>query len=71
MSENIIIALLTVGGTALAAYMGIDRSTKITVYRIDQLEKKVEKHNTVVERTIKLEQKIETVCEDISELKER
>ena len=27
MSENIIIALLTVGGTALAAYMGIARWT--------------------------------------------
>ncbi|WP_337803920.1 hypothetical protein [Clostridium sp.] len=31
-------------------------SSKLTTYRIQQLENKVEKHNTVIERTYKLEE---------------
>ena len=33
-----------------------DPETTVTRYRIEQLEKKVDKHNTVIERTYKLEE---------------
>lgn len=54
MSE-IIIAILSLAGTLLGSLFGILASNKLVVYRIEQLEKKVEKHNNVLERVYKLE----------------
>lgn len=45
------------------------RSTALITYRVDQLEKKVEKHNSVVERTFKLEEDVKYLKEDVKELK--
>lgn len=45
------------------------RSTALITYRVDQLEKKVEKHNSVVERTLRLEEDFKNMQEDIKELK--
>ena len=45
------------------------RSTALITYRVDQLEKKVEKHNSVVERTFRLEEDFKNIQEDIKELK--
>ena len=42
----------------IGAFGGILISTKLNNYRIEQLEKKVEKHNSVIERVFKLEQKV-------------
>ncbi len=56
MTEKITIALITLVGSGLGAFAGILASAKLTNYRIEQLEKKVDKHNSVVERTYKLEQ---------------
>ena len=36
-------------------------SSGVTKWRIEQLEKKVEKHNTIIERVYKLEQKVEDI----------
>ena len=57
MSEGIIIALITLGGSGIGSLLGIMVSSKLTAYRLEQLEKKVDKHNTVIERTFKLEEK--------------
>ena len=40
----------------LGAFAGVIASAKLMTYRMGQLEKKVEKHNTVIERTYKLEE---------------
>lgn len=45
------------------------RSTALITYRVEQLEKKVEKHNSVVERTFRLEEDFKNMQEDIKELK--
>lgn len=50
--------------------LGTVASAKLTTYRIEQLEKKVEKHNSVVERTYRLEGKLEEIEKDIEEMKE-
>lgn len=54
MSE-IIVALIGLGGSAVGSFCGILINSKLTQYRLSQLEKKVEKHNSVIERTFKLE----------------
>ncbi|MFR3753569.1 MAG: hypothetical protein ACLTW9_17085 [Enterocloster sp.] len=41
------------------------RSAKLTNYRIEQLEKKVDKHNTVIERIYKLEETQAVIQEQI------
>ncbi len=56
MTEKITIALITLVGSGLGAFAGILASAKLTNYRIEQLEKKVDKHNSVIDRTYKLEQ---------------
>ena len=55
MSEPIVIALIGLAGSVIGSIIGILASTKLIQYRIEQLEKKVEKHNSVIERTFKLE----------------
>ena len=57
MSEGIVIALITLGGSGFGSLLGVLVSSKLTAYRLEQLEKKVDKHNTVIERTFKLEEK--------------
>lgn len=55
-------ALLSLCGTMLGSLGGILTSSKLTTWRIQQLEKKVEKHNTLIERMTRAES-------DISNLK--
>lgn len=56
METEVIVALIALVGSAIGTFGGIITSTKLTAYRIEQLEKKVDKHNTVIERTFKLEE---------------
>ena len=55
MDSTIIIALISFTGTLLGTFGGILTSNKLTNYRIEQLEKKVEQHNNVVKRVYELE----------------
>jgi hypothetical protein len=65
MSENIVIALITLGGSGVGSLVGILVSSKLTTYRIEQLEKKVDKHNTVIERTYKIEERMALAEKDM------
>jgi tetrahydromethanopterin S-methyltransferase subunit G len=56
MTENIIIALIAFAGTLAGSYFAQKKSTALVVYRLEQLENKVDKHNSAIERTYKLEQ---------------
>ncbi len=70
MSETLLIAILSLVGTLVGTFGGIVVASKLTNYRIEQLEKKVEKHNCVVERTFKLEGKVTELQHEVSDLKE-
>lgn len=56
MEIEIINTIITVVGTMIASFAGVIISGKLTVYRIEQLEKKVEKHNNFVERVTCVEE---------------
>ena len=71
MTETIIIALISLVGTLFGTFGGILVSNKLTNYRIEQLEKKVEKHNSVVERTFRIEEDIQAINEKIDLLHKR
>lgn len=65
MSDAIIVALLSLAGTVIGSWAGIRQANKLTNYRIEQLEKKVDKHNSIIERTYELEKKVAVLQEDI------
>ena len=58
MNPDIMIALIALIGTAIGTGGGILMSSKLTVYRIEQLEKKMDKHNTLIERMYRLEERV-------------
>jgi hypothetical protein len=69
MSETIIVAVLGFLGTILGSGLGVIASSKLTNFRLQKLEEKVEKHNSVIERTFKLEGQVTEIFHDIKELK--
>lgn len=56
MNNTIFVAVLSLFGTLIGSLTGILTANKLVNYRIEQLEKKVDKHNQVVERVYRLEQ---------------
>ena len=59
----IIVGALSLAGTLGGSYFAQRRSAALMAYRLEQLEKKVDKHNSVVERTYKLEERCEVIDE--------
>lgn len=65
MSSDVITALIGLVGSGIGSVIGIICNTRLTTYRIKELEKKVDKHNTVVERTYKVEERLSVIDEEI------
>ena len=70
MSETILSGILSLVGTLAGTFGGIVVAGKLMVFRIEQLEKKVEKHNSVVERTFVLEGEVRELRHEVIDLKE-
>ena len=71
MSEAVIVAMISLIGTLGGTFGGIMTSNRLTGYRLEQLEEKVNKHNNMVERTYKLEGRMNEAEHDIRDLKAR
>ena len=56
MTDQILIALISFAGTLAGSLAGIFTASRLSNYRIEQLEKKVDKHNNLVERVYLIEQ---------------
>lgn len=69
MDSSVIVAVLGFLGTILGSGLGVIASSKLTNFRLQKLEEKVEKHNSVIERTFKLEGQVTEIFHDIKELK--
>ena len=68
MSESILVSILSLFGTLIGSLCGILTANKLTLYRIQQLEKKVEKHNGVIDRVYVLEKNEAVMQEEIEHL---
>lgn len=68
MSNEIVVGLLALVGTLSGTFGGILTSSKLTAYRIQQLEDKVDRHNNFAERIPLIEEKIKTVTERLNEM---
>ena len=67
MQDTVLVATLSLIGTLAGSFGG----TQLIKYRIEQLEKKVEKHNSIVERTYLLEEKIKVANHRIEDLERK
>ena len=70
MNTEIIVCLISLAGTIIGSLTGVITSNKLTTYRINQLEKKVEKHNNLIERMYSLEREIAVQDEKIKDIEE-
>lgn len=71
MSDAVLVALIGLLGSGAGAFGGILVSSKLTQYRLEQLEKKVAEHNNLIDRMYKVEGRVgvlEQILEDHEEL---
>ena len=69
MNETVVVAVIGCLGSVLGSLMGIIATSKLTQYRLGQLEEKVNKHNSIVERTYTLEGRVTELEHDVRDLK--
>ena len=69
MSEAVLVALLGFAGTLMGSLFGVLTAQKLTQYRLGQLEEKVSRHNNLIERTYRLEGRMDEAEHDIRDLK--
>lgn len=65
--DAITVAIIGLVGSAIGSLTGIIINSKMVQYRIEQLERQVEKHNELIDRTYKLEAAIEVIDEKLRE----
>ncbi len=61
MQDTVVVALISLLGTAFGSVAGILAANRLVVYRIEQLEEKVSRHNQLVERVYRIEAKMEAM----------
>jgi hypothetical protein len=71
MDPEVLVSLITLLGSALGTFAGIAVNAKLTNYRIEQLERKVDKHNSVIERTVKLEERVNAIDYRLKEIESK
>ena len=69
MDSTVIVAVISFIGTCFGTIGGIIASSKLTNYRLSELEEKVKKHNNIIERTYVLEGQVAEIQHDIRDLK--
>jgi hypothetical protein len=65
MPSEVLVAIIAFAGTAVGSVGGVLASSRLTNFRLQKLEEKVDKHNHLVERMTRLE----TIVEDLKEEK--
>lgn len=71
MQSEIIVAVLGMAGTLIGSYFGVAASASKTNFRLEQLEKKVEVHNHLIERMTKVEGEVVELQHDVRDLKNK
>ena len=71
MDSTVLVALLSLVGTLFGSLAGIVVSSKLTNFRLEQLEKKVDKHNGFAEKIPVLQEQIRSLSERLEDLERR
>lgn len=68
ISDNVLVALLSLFGTCAGAFGGIIASSKLTSFRLKKLEEKVDKHNSFAERIPVINEQIKVINHRIADI---
>ena len=68
MASEIIVGVIAFFGTLVGAGGGILASNRMTDFRLQKLEQKVDKHNNMIERTYRLEEQMKVANHRIKDL---
>lgn len=71
MTPEALHALINAIAVIVSGLISAIVSNKLMAYRIEQLEKKVDKHNSVIDRTYHLEAQVEVLENEIENLKDK
>jgi hypothetical protein len=71
MQSEVIIAIIAFFGTLAGTFGGILTANKLTNHRLLELEKRVDKHNSVIERMCVAEERIRAADQRILILEEK
>lgn len=71
MTPEVLHALISAIAVIVSGLISAIVSNKLMAYRIEQLEKKVDKHNSVIDRTYRLEAEVEVIENEIENLKNK
>lgn len=71
MNPEVLHALINAVSVIVSGLIAAIVSNKLMAYRIEQLEKKVDKHNSVIDRTYHLEAQVEVIENEIDNLKNK
>ena len=63
--ETIVVALITAGFAFLGVYISNRKQAALVAYRLEKLEEKVDKHNSVVERMYRLEEQVKNLQAEV------
>lgn len=69
VTDSIIVAILSLAGTLVGSLTGILTANKLVNYRLKKLEEKVQAHNNLIERTYKLEGRMNEVEHNIRDMR--
>ena len=67
--ETVIVAVITAGFAFLGVYMSNRKQAALVAYRLEKLEEKVDKHNSVVERMYRLEETVKNLQAEVKDMK--
>ena len=67
--ETIVVALITAGFAFLGVYMSNRKQAALVAYRLEKLEEKVDKHNSVVERMYRLEETVKNLQAEVKDMR--
>jgi len=70
MNDTVLVAVISFGGTTFGSILGVMAANKLTNYRIEQLEKKVDKHNRLVERMTLCEASVKSAHHRLDDLRD-
>lgn len=70
MSDTLVVGLLSLLGTVVGSLGGILSTQRLTSYKLEQLQKEVARHNSLIDRTYHLESRMELAESHLRQLKE-
>ncbi len=69
MSDTIIVGILSFLGSLIAVFLANRKASALIAYRLEELEKKVDKHNNLVERMYAVEERTSVIEERMKGVK--